>query len=175
MSFSDKVELKRAELGLVRSKLGEKIKSISVLFLVVETLLVLSFGALVRYEYIGVGEEKVIINVAKASEKYDSWETDCFNQIDRLESQYPDVSQKARRIVEAESGGNYKAENKTSTATSCFQFINGTWRRYGKELWGEEFYKKNIYNPEDNVSLGLYVLDKYGDSDWDASKHIWTK
>jgi hypothetical protein len=34
-------------------------------------------------------------------------------------------------IVQRESGGNYKAENPTSTASGKYQFVDGTWNGYG--------------------------------------------
>jgi hypothetical protein len=34
-------------------------------------------------------------------------------------------------IVQRESGGDYKAENPTSTASGAYQFIDGTWNGYG--------------------------------------------
>jgi transglycosylase-like protein len=34
-------------------------------------------------------------------------------------------------IVQRESGGDYKAENPTSTASGKYQFIDGTWNGYG--------------------------------------------
>jgi hypothetical protein len=34
-------------------------------------------------------------------------------------------------IVQRESGGNYKAENPTSTASGKYQFLDGTWNGYG--------------------------------------------
>ena len=34
-------------------------------------------------------------------------------------------------IVMRESGGNYKAENPTSTASGAYQFVDGTWDNYG--------------------------------------------
>lgn len=34
-------------------------------------------------------------------------------------------------IVMCESGGNYKAENPTSTASGAYQIIDGTWNGFG--------------------------------------------
>jgi muramidase (phage lysozyme) len=33
--------------------------------------------------------------------------------------------------VQRESGGDYKAENPTSTASGKYQFVDGTWNGYG--------------------------------------------
>jgi hypothetical protein len=79
------------------------------------------------------------------------------------------------RIMKAESGNRSNAANKVSTARGCFQFIIGTWELRGKELWGKEFYSKNVYNPKDNVELATYVINRYGTSDWNASRAVWSK
>lgn len=76
------------------------------------------------------------------------------------------------RISACESGGNNHAKNKYSSASGEFQFIWGTWYKYGLELWGDEFYEKNIWSA-DNRELATYVINKYGTSDWNASKNCW--
>ncbi len=66
------------------------------------------------------------------------------------------------------------AKSKTSSASGEFQFINSSWFHYGKELWGDDFYEKNIWSL-DNRELAWYVYKKYGTHDWDASKYCWGK
>ncbi len=76
------------------------------------------------------------------------------------------------RIGSCESNGDLHAKNKGSSASGEFQFLNATWFHYGKELWGEAFYSKNIWS-SDNRELAWYVYNKYGTHDWDASKTCW--
>ena len=78
------------------------------------------------------------------------------------------------RIAQCESGGNLRAKNKYSSASGEYQFIWGTWHHYGLELWGDEFYEKNIWS-DDNRELAWYVYSKYGSKDWNASKYCWSK
>ncbi len=77
------------------------------------------------------------------------------------------------RIAFCESRNDPHSKNKYSSASGRFQFIWGTWHHYGIELWGNDFYKKNIWSYEDNTELALYVYKKYGTKDWNASKHCW--
>lgn len=105
--------------------------------------------------------------------------TDCYQAINKYAPKYQVDKELLKRITTAESTNNPLAENKTSTASGCFQFVIGTWRHYGKQLWGKDFYKKNIYNPSDNVELASYVIGKYGieraHSEWQESAYIWDK
>lgn len=66
----------------------------------------------------------------------------------------------------------YHAKNKYSSASGVFEFINSSWYQYGRQLWGQDFYEKNIWT-EDNVELAWYVYQKYGTKDWDSSKSCW--
>lgn len=94
---------------------------------------------------------------------------DCYGAIDSFAGEYGAYTELGRRIVEKESGGKERAENQGSTATGCFQFVIGTWRTYGKQLWGDDFYSKNVYNAKDNVELGLWAISQFGTKDWRAS------
>jgi hypothetical protein len=78
-----------------------------------------------------------------------------------------------KRIIKAESGNNELAKNPTSTASGCSQWLWGSWHNYGTEYWGDEFFEKSVWSPKDNVQLTAYVIDKYGSSPWNASKHNW--
>jgi hypothetical protein len=78
-----------------------------------------------------------------------------------------------KKIIDSESGNKNVAANKTSTARGCAQWIFGSWESYGKKLWGDEFYKKNVYSPEDSVELMAWTIANFGTSPWDASRHIW--
>lgn len=76
-------------------------------------------------------------------------------------------------IAMCESGGKLDAKNPSSSARGEFQWIKSSWEHYGLELWGDEFYSKNIMS-EDNRELAWYVFDKYGTGDWKASKGCWS-
>lgn len=78
------------------------------------------------------------------------------------------------RIGLCESNGDLHAKSRTSSASGEYQFIWSSWNHYGKELWGDEFYSKNIWS-EDNRELAWYVFTKYGTSDWNASRSCWSK
>lgn len=67
---------------------------------------------------------------------------------------------------------NLHAKNPTSSASGEFQFLAGSWYYYGKQLWGDDFYSKNIWTT-DNRELAWYVYKKYGTRDWNASKECW--
>lgn len=77
------------------------------------------------------------------------------------------------RIAQCESQDDPHTKNPSSTASGRFQFLWGTWNRYGKELWGDGFYDKNIWNYIDNTELAWYIFSKYGTKDWNASKSCW--
>lgn len=77
------------------------------------------------------------------------------------------------RIATCESQNNPHAKNKYSSASGRFQFLWSSWNYYGKQLWGEDFYEKNIWSYEDNTELALYVYKLNGTKDWNESKHCW--
>lgn len=95
-------------------------------------------------------------------------------QIALNESKSPKVktSPLFEEIGRCESNHDLHAKNKYSSASGEFQFINSSWYHYGKELWGEDFYTKNIWTT-DNRELAWYVFSKYGTSDWNESKWCW--
>ena len=80
-----------------------------------------------------------------------------------------------KRIIKAESGNNAHAKNGVSSASGCFQFINGTWHGQGLLLWGDDYYNKNIWNAKDNVELANHLISKGQLSRWNESKHNWIK
>lgn len=80
-----------------------------------------------------------------------------------------------KKIIKAESGNTNTAANPDSTARGCSQWIIGSWEYYGKKLWNDEFYSKNIYNPDHNVELMTWTISQYGTADWDASRQVWGK
>ncbi|MFZ3032242.1 MAG: transglycosylase SLT domain-containing protein [Candidatus Moraniibacteriota bacterium] len=96
---------------------------------------------------------------------------DCNEAIDRTDG----PADLMKRIVKSESTNNPKVKNPVSSASGCFQWISSSWNQYGKEFWGEDFFGKNIYNPQDNTDLAAYVIGKYGTNDWNASRDKWSK
>lgn len=101
--------------------------------------------------------------------------TDCYSASQVMSKKYSVPEELMNKIIKAESGNNPLVENKVSTATGCSQWILGSWRSYGKMLWGDEFHSKNIYSPKDNVELLAWTIANYGTSPWDASRASWGK
>lgn len=101
--------------------------------------------------------------------------TDCYSASQVMSKKYGVPAELMDKIIKAESGNNPLVENKVSTATGCSQWILGSWRSYGKMLWGEDFHSKNIYSPKDNVELLAWTIANYGTSPWDASRAVWGK
>jgi hypothetical protein len=101
--------------------------------------------------------------------------TDCYSASKVMSKKYSVPEELMNKIIKAESGNNPLVENKVSTATGCSQWILGSWRSYGKMLWGDEFHSKNIYSPKDNVELLAWTIANYGTSPWDASRAVWGK
>lgn len=77
------------------------------------------------------------------------------------------------KIALCESGNTEDAKNPKSSASGRFQFIKSTWEHYGRELWSEDYSKKNVFDYNDNSELAWYVFDKYGVGDWQESKSCW--
>lgn len=77
-------------------------------------------------------------------------------------------------IGKCESQNNPHIKNTSSSASGRFQFLWGTWNHYGHELWGDDFYEKNIFSYKDSTDLASYVIQKYGTSDWNESKSCWS-
>lgn len=168
-----KKPFKKVELNWIQSKLY----NISLLFLVISVILTLIGATSIRY---GVFDRETIVSNVRAESvrqvKAPVSEVeikDCATAITVASKQYGAPEDLMQRIMLSESGNKHTVENSVSTATGCFQWILGSWRYYGKELWNEDFYEKNIYNPKDNAELAAYVISKYGTKDWDASRHAW--
>lgn len=101
--------------------------------------------------------------------------TDCYSASKVMSKKYSVPEELMNKIIKAESNNNPLVENRVSTATGCSQWILGSWRSYGKMLWGDDFHSKNIYSPKDNVQLLAWTIANYGTSPWDASKSSWQK
>lgn len=96
---------------------------------------------------------------------------DCHEAIERTDG----PSELMKRISDAEATNDPHAKSKVSTASGCFQFVNASWNQYGLELWEEDFYQKNVFDPQDNADLAAYVINTYGTSPWEASRASWGK
>jgi soluble lytic murein transglycosylase-like protein len=120
-------------------------------------------------------ENKTRIESTSATERNESEPVSCQDWAKVWAKTYNVPEELLKKIIKAESGNNEKVENTNSTATGCAQFVIGTWRFRGKELWNDEFYNKNIYSPKDNVELLAWTISKYGTADWDASRSVWSK
>lgn len=70
-----------------------------------------------------------------------------------------------KRIVDCESGWNPLAKNRSSTASGLFQFLAGTWSK-----WGEG----NVFDPFANLRAGVKLFQAQGTSPWLSSKSCWS-
>ena len=117
-----------------------------------------SFSQLFRRE---IYQPKIEIRVETLDEK-----------IDRLALSFKVSSSTARAIMFCESSMNEDARhyNKNKTVdVGIWQINNYYWEDYLKDRG------LDIYNHEDNLSAGFYLLDTYGTSLWNWSKHCWSK
>ena len=77
----------------------------------------------------------------------------------------------AYKIIECESGWDYTAKNKTSTAFGAGQFTSGTWN-YIQKKWGIELERDN---KEHQLYATVRLLEEEGTRHWSESKHCWDK
>ena len=75
----------------------------------------------------------------------------------------------AFKIAECESGWDIYAQNKTSSAFSVFQVIDGTFAHINK-ISGLGFKRGNI---RDEVEAAIYLMSKEGTRHWNESKSCW--
>lgn len=78
----------------------------------------------------------------------------------------------AKSIAWCESRYDPSVDNAYSSASGLYQFLDGTWKHYGKLKWGS-LEGKSVYNYGDNAELAVWVISKYGTHDWDASRVCW--
>lgn len=90
---------------------------------------------------------------------------------DTSENYSPELISLAIRIIQCESGWDYKAQNKDSTAYGFSQFLSGTWD-YVQKKWG---MKLDRNSPEDQIYATLRLLKEEGDKPWQSSKSCWNK
>lgn len=73
-------------------------------------------------------------------------------------------------IRERESGGDYRAQNRVSSASGAYQFIDATWR----SLDASKGYSRAKYAPKSvQDAAARELLREQGTSPWNASKHCW--
>lgn len=76
------------------------------------------------------------------------------------------------RIKRCESGGNYRAVNRSSGASGAYQFLDSTWRAMPESRG----YAKASYAPawlQDQAARRLYA--RYGIRPWIASSSCWAR
>jgi hypothetical protein len=65
------------------------------------------------------------------------------------------------------SGPNYNAQNRTSTASGAYQFLDGTWGSY------KGYAKARLAPPEIQEEKAFLTFMQSGTSPWDASYFCW--
>lgn len=71
-------------------------------------------------------------------------------------------------IAKCESHNDPLAKNPTSTGKGRFQFLDGTWKGYAPQLWGDDWVNKKVLDYDDNTDLAWFVYTTYGTRDWEA-------
>lgn len=79
----------------------------------------------------------------------------------------------AKSIAYCESQYDPTIDNKYSSASGLFQFLDGTWNHYAKLHWGTT-KGHSVYDYGDSAELGVWVIAHYGTGDWDASSSCWS-
>lgn len=93
----------------------------------------------------------------------------------KLDPRTEQILKTLKDIRRCESAGNDRAKNPYSSAKGRYQFIDSTWKYYGKMLWGDNWVKKDVLNGNDNEELARFVAFNFGFRDWDASYYCWGK
>lgn len=75
-------------------------------------------------------------------------------------------------IAKCESGFKPTAQNKTSTASGIFQFLNGTWIQTRTQM-GLDTSLELKMNAEENIKTAMWKIANGGLRAWDASKSCW--
>ena len=73
------------------------------------------------------------------------------------------------KIKKCESGGNYQAQNKQSTASGAYQFLDSTWANYGG------YAKARLAPPAVQDQKARETYNRSGTRPWNASKACWSK
>ena len=66
------------------------------------------------------------------------------------------------KIAWCESHNNPLAKNKNSSASGRFQFLWGSWHYYGLKYWGDDYYKKNIWDYEEKNQNRHHIRRQIG-------------
>lgn len=75
-------------------------------------------------------------------------------------------------IVSCESNSNPTAQNRSSTASGLFQFINGTWAAYGGREFAPTAKQATI---EEQYVIAERAYAREGTRPWNASKDCWSR
>lgn len=73
-------------------------------------------------------------------------------------------------IIACESGGNPAAQNRSSTASGLFQFLDSSWAAYGGLRFGR---RAKDASPAEQQEIADRAFAQSGLSPWDASKGCW--
>ncbi len=78
----------------------------------------------------------------------------------------------APHIRHCESSGNYKATNRSSTASGAYQFVDGTWRSIPTSVRGNASRALNGSNSQQDAAF-RYHWGREGSRAWNASSSCW--
>lgn len=71
------------------------------------------------------------------------------------------------RIKQCESGGNYQAQNRSSTASGAYQFLDSTWNGYGG------YQKARLAPPAVQDQKARETYNRSGTRPWESSRSCW--
>lgn len=76
----------------------------------------------------------------------------------------------ALRIAFCESGYQQFAKNKSSSASSIYQYLAGTWANTSEGRKGT-----SVFDADANIRMAVTHIAVHGTAPWLASKHCWSR